>query len=82
MRPDYGYPYDPAGGRERLAGPDLRVVRGGSWFNSRRGARAAFRGRDHPSGFINGIGFRVVWSLPAGSDQASDSRLQDVGSRL
>lgn len=81
MRPDYGYPYDPAGGRERLAGPDLRVVRGGSWFDRRRSARAALRGWYHPSVFYVNVGFRVVLSLAAESDQDSDNRLQDVGSR-
>ena len=30
--PDYGYPYRPEDGRETLAGPDLRAVRGGSWI--------------------------------------------------
>jgi len=75
-RPDYGYPYDPADGRERLEGPDLRVVRGGSWLSSRRYARAAARVRDVPSNFLYKFGFRVVFSLAGGqvsgvSDQAS-----------
>jgi formylglycine-generating enzyme required for sulfatase activity len=62
--PDYGYPYRPDDGREVLSGPDLRVVRGGSWFNSRRFARCASRFGDFPDGFfLYGSGFRVVVSL-------------------
>jgi len=43
----FGYPYDPADGRENLeAGDDmLRVVRGGSFVN-RGSARCAYRSRD------------------------------------
>jgi formylglycine-generating enzyme required for sulfatase activity len=40
-RPDFGYPYDPADGRESPEGPDLRVVRGGSWGVDRGLARCA-----------------------------------------
>jgi formylglycine-generating enzyme required for sulfatase activity len=29
--PDYGYPYQAGEGREALGGPDLRILRGGSW---------------------------------------------------
>ena len=39
--PDYGYPYRSDDGREELDGPDLRVVRGGSWDDSQRFARCA-----------------------------------------
>jgi len=59
--PDYGYPYDPTDGREGLDGPDLRVVRGGSWVVVGRNARCAVRRRYLPDGFI--LGFRVVVSL-------------------
>ncbi len=61
-KPDYGYPYRPDDGREALSGPDLRVVRGGSWGNYRRDVRAAIRGRDLPYNFGNSFGFRVVLS--------------------
>jgi formylglycine-generating enzyme required for sulfatase activity len=61
--PDYGYPYDPTDGREELGGPDLRVVRGGSWLGIVRYARCAFRGRFIPDIFNDNLGFRVVVSL-------------------
>jgi formylglycine-generating enzyme required for sulfatase activity len=63
--PDFGYPYDPNDSRrEDLKAPDTvdRVVRGGSWLNHGRGARAAGRGRLDPSFRSGGIGFRVVVS--------------------
>ena len=62
-RPDYGYPYDPTDGREDLTGPDLRVVRGGSWSLVQRLARCAFRNRNIPVVFVDYLGFRVVVSL-------------------
>ncbi|MEZ4768466.1 MAG: SUMF1/EgtB/PvdO family nonheme iron enzyme [Caldilineales bacterium] len=62
-RPDYGYPYDPADGRETLAGPDLRIVRGGSWYLEQRFARCAYRYGGVPDGFGYDVGFRVVVSL-------------------
>jgi formylglycine-generating enzyme required for sulfatase activity len=62
-RPDFGYPYDPGDGRESLDDQDLRVVRGGSWSNDRRDARCAFRLRNPPDDFNDGLGFRVVLSL-------------------
>ena len=61
--PDYGYPYDPEDGREALDGPDLRVLRGGSWYDEHMFARCAFRYRCVPDGFDYDVGFRVVVSL-------------------
>lgn len=63
LRPDYGYPYDPHDGREEVDGPDLRVVRGGSWDDDQWFARCACRFRDVPVGFDDSVGFRVVLSL-------------------
>ncbi len=59
--PDFKYPYNPDDGRENLeAGGDvLRVARGGSWLNSQRAARCAYRGRDGPVLLNDDIGFRV-----------------------
>jgi formylglycine-generating enzyme required for sulfatase activity len=62
-RPDFGYPYAPSDGRESLEGPDLRVVRGGSWYFDARYARCAYRFRDQPDYFAGARGFRVVLSL-------------------
>ena len=39
-----------------------RVLRGGSWYGSRDGARCAYRGRNFP---YYGFGFRVVCSSPS-----------------
>ncbi len=61
--PDYGYPYRPDDGREASGGPDLRVVRGGSWNLNERNARCAVRNRNEPDFFNDNIGFRVVVSL-------------------
>jgi len=69
-RPDYGYPYDPADGREDPAGPDLRAVRGGSWGSNQRDARCAYRGWVIPGGFNNPLGFRVVVSLALPSSES------------
>jgi len=66
MKPDYGYPYASSNGRETLDGPDLRVLRGGSWFDTDWSARCAARYRSLPSLFNNYIGFRLLLSL-AGS---------------
>ncbi len=62
-RPDYGYPYDPDDGREDLGGPDLRVVRGGSWYLEQKFARCAYRDWFIPDLFNNDHGLRVVVSL-------------------
>ncbi len=64
MKPDFGYPYDPADlKRERLdAGDDIwRVVRGGSWGAPRDDARCAYRNGNRPDDRGNYVGFRVVW---------------------
>jgi formylglycine-generating enzyme required for sulfatase activity len=60
---DYGYPYDPADGRERLEDMKVPVLRGGSWPNHRRNARCAYRGWLIPDLFFDFSGFRVVVSL-------------------
>jgi len=69
-RPDYGYPYDPTDGREDLTGPDLRVVRGGSWYFNLRNARCAFRLRLIPDYFDLSLGFWVVVSLALPSSES------------
>jgi formylglycine-generating enzyme required for sulfatase activity len=63
LRPDYGYPYRWEDGREDPGGPDLRVVRGGSWFDNQRDARCACRLRSVPDYYNYFLGFRVVVSL-------------------
>jgi formylglycine-generating enzyme required for sulfatase activity len=62
-RPDYRYPYDPHDGCNVEDANALFVVRGGSWYNDRRVARAAFRFGLLPGGFLVFLGFRVVVSL-------------------
>ena len=60
----FGYPYDPRDGRENLeAGDDiLRVLRGGSFDDTRRYARCASRSGFYPNGGWSDLGFRVVVS--------------------
>ncbi|NPA93215.1 MAG: formylglycine-generating enzyme family protein, partial [Chloroflexi bacterium] len=62
IKPDYGYPYDPADGREDLDAPPSvhRVLRGGSFVNNLRGARAAVRLRNAPLNRNWNRGIRVV----------------------
>ena len=50
-------PPTPVGGAPRDA---RRVVRGGSWNNNHRNARAAYRNNNHPDNRNNNLGFRVV----------------------
>jgi formylglycine-generating enzyme required for sulfatase activity len=64
---DFGYPYDPVDGREDL-GADrgmLRVVRGGSFYDTETSVRCAFRCRYPPSFHFDAYGFRVA--VTAGS---------------
>jgi formylglycine-generating enzyme required for sulfatase activity len=59
------YPYNPTDGRENpMAGEALRMVRGGSWYNVRDDARAAYRAHDDPDFRGDCQGFRVVCSSP------------------
>jgi formylglycine-generating enzyme required for sulfatase activity len=62
-QPDYRYPYNPNDGREELHGPDLPVVRGGSWGDAQGNARAASRYWDPTVDWNSDCGFRVVLSL-------------------
>jgi formylglycine-generating enzyme required for sulfatase activity len=57
------YRYDPADGREDVEADGYRVLRGGSWLDTRRCARCAYRGRSFPVSFNDFFGFRVVVSL-------------------
>jgi len=57
------YPYRGEDGREDPQADGHRVVRGGSWNDSERDARCAYRGRNIPANFNDNLGFRVVLSL-------------------
>ncbi|MEA3397957.1 MAG: SUMF1/EgtB/PvdO family nonheme iron enzyme, partial [Chloroflexota bacterium] len=48
LQAEYGYPYDPNDGRERLEDMKIPILRGGSWNGNRRYARCAYRGRYIP----------------------------------
>ncbi len=56
------YPYDPKDGREEMDSGRPRVLRGGSFYNSQRYVRCAYRNRYNPGYRYYGIGFRVVVS--------------------
>jgi Sulfatase-modifying factor enzyme 1 len=56
---EYGKPK-----RIQPGGTESRVLRGGSWFNDREYARAAFRFHLHPGSRGFSIGLRVVCSSP------------------
>jgi toxoflavin biosynthesis protein ToxD len=57
------YPYTLSDGREDRHGRARRVLRGGSWGNDARSARAACRERNRPSVVGDLIGFRLVRAL-------------------
>lgn len=59
-KPDFIYRYDPEDGRrENVESDQFRVLRGGSFYGSRSGARCAFRGWDNPDFWNYNIGFRL-----------------------
>ncbi len=62
-RPDFGYPYTAADGREDAEATGFRVVRGGSWNVSPGIARCAARYGDCPLHSSYSLGFRVVSHL-------------------
>jgi formylglycine-generating enzyme required for sulfatase activity len=57
-KPEFKYPYDPTDGREYL-GAGYKVLRGGSWNNSRNYARCACRLPYLPNSLWHYLGFRV-----------------------
>jgi len=61
LKPDFGYPYNPGDGREDLESPQLRVVRGGAFYNLQGIVRCAFRNWFDPD-LLRLIGFRLVVS--------------------
>jgi formylglycine-generating enzyme required for sulfatase activity len=58
------YPYNPKDGREELQSNNSRVLRGASFYYSRKGARCAFRLDYLPDGRHYGLGFRVAVVSP------------------
>ena len=63
-KPTFTYRYAPGDGREDLSASDdiLRVVRGGSFYNTVRDVRAAFRLWYGPDNRLTNFGFRVAVS--------------------
>lgn len=60
------YPYREDDGRNDLAAPGRRVVRGGSWYDRPQRARSAFRLAYPPYQPVFNVGFRVVCEGPQG----------------
>jgi len=50
--------------RVQPGGTASRVVRGGSWISPHDGARAGYRGHNHPDFRYVNIGFRLVCAAP------------------
>jgi formylglycine-generating enzyme required for sulfatase activity len=64
--PSDGRPWlEPAEGLP-AEGQELRLLRGGSWFNVPHLCRSACRNSNHPAFLFDGVGFRVCF-LPPGS---------------
>ena len=61
------YPYTPSDGREDANSTGNRTLRGGSWVNDARDARAAFRDSIGWDDLYVSGGFRLAWPPPAGS---------------
>jgi formylglycine-generating enzyme required for sulfatase activity len=61
--PDFGYPYDPSGGREDLSAVNgfLRVLRGGAFYYTALYARAAHRVKSYPDYRVRTRGFRICF---------------------
>ena len=57
------YPYDPGDGRDDLAAPGAKVVRGGSWYDRPQRATSSFRMHYPPWQHVYNVGFRVVMEL-------------------
>jgi formylglycine-generating enzyme required for sulfatase activity len=69
------YPYAAGDGRNAVAAPGRKVVRGGSWYDRPEYARAAFRKAYHPWQGAFDVGFRVVSDGPVRvADAASTHR--------
>jgi formylglycine-generating enzyme required for sulfatase activity len=62
------YPYRPDDGREDLVVKEMRVTRGGSWFDNSGYARSAYRFMVNPNYCWDRVGFRIALS-----GSASDS---------
>ncbi|MGB8701334.1 MAG: SUMF1/EgtB/PvdO family nonheme iron enzyme, partial [Thermosynechococcaceae cyanobacterium] len=64
----YSYTGAPSDGsawlRENDNDYDFRLLRGGSWADSPRNCRSAFRDRDLPDSCVRFPGFRVACSAP------------------
>ncbi len=70
----FPYPYKKDDGRENIHQPGVnRVLRGGSWYDDRDGARAVYRDSNNPGARAYSIGFRVVsWMRPPSQKGFSD----------
>jgi sulfatase modifying factor 1 len=61
---DKPYPYDATDGREGdTESNSVRIMRGGSWYDSSTNVRSAFRGGGVPISNNNSLGFRCVRSV-------------------
>ena len=58
------YPYDAKDGRDDVATPGPRVVRGGSFADRPQRARSAFRQQYPPWQRVYNVGFRVIVEVP------------------
>jgi toxoflavin biosynthesis protein ToxD len=68
------YPYEPQDGREELKGDGVCVVRGGSWYYTRKLARCSCREGILATFTSPALGFRLARSIADGSQNANNNK--------
>jgi len=67
------YPYDPDDGRNNLIDTEVRVVRGGSWYDRPKRCRSAFRLSYPAWRKVYNVGFRIVVESDNAAEQFAKS---------
>jgi formylglycine-generating enzyme required for sulfatase activity len=76
------YPYRSDDGRDEIAEPSRKVVRGGAWCDRPKGCRSAFRLSYPPWQRVHNVGFRVVCKMESASERTVASAKAAQGTRF